>query len=92
MIFELRPICGTLQSKEVFSTPSRRKQSLTDDMIREMDDNFRKANWTEESISTLVDLVTDLERWAVIQGKFSPSLTVQKKQRIWEEIAERYFF
>ncbi|XP_052722077.1 uncharacterized protein LOC128192970 [Crassostrea angulata] len=54
-----------------------------------MDDNFRKANWAEESISILVDLVTDPERWAVIRGKFSPSLTVQKKQRVWEEIAER---
>uniref|UniRef100_K1QIK7 Myb/SANT-like DNA-binding domain-containing protein n=1 Tax=Magallana gigas TaxID=29159 RepID=K1QIK7_MAGGI len=56
-----------------------------------MEEHFRKANWTEESISILVDFVTDPERWAVIRGKFSPSLTVQKKQRVWEEIAERYF-
>uniref|UniRef100_A0A8W8J4U5 Myb-like domain-containing protein n=1 Tax=Magallana gigas TaxID=29159 RepID=A0A8W8J4U5_MAGGI len=54
-----------------------------------MEDNFRKANWTEESISILVDLVTDPERWAVIRGKFSQSLNVQKKQRVWEEIVEK---
>lgn len=54
-----------------------------------MDNLNRKANWNESSVSLLVDLVTDPERWAVIRGKFSPSLTIQKKQRVWEEIAER---
>ncbi|XP_022345688.2 uncharacterized protein LOC111138144 isoform X1 [Crassostrea virginica] len=49
----------------------------------------RKANWTDANISLLVDLVTDGERWAIIRGKFSPSLTIQSKQKVWMEITER---
>nr|XP_022308062.1 myb-related transcription factor, partner of profilin-like [Crassostrea virginica] len=50
----------------------------------------RKANWTDANISLLVDLVTDgTERWAIIRGKFSPSLTIQSKQKVWMEITER---
>ena len=49
----------------------------------------RKANWTEESVNILVDMITDAERWAIIRGKFGPSLTIQSKQKMWMEIAER---
>ncbi|XP_022320722.1 uncharacterized protein LOC111122966 [Crassostrea virginica] len=49
----------------------------------------RKANWTEESVNILVDSITDAERWAIIRGKFGPSLTIQSKQKMWMEIAER---
>ncbi|XP_061186964.1 uncharacterized protein LOC133195107 [Saccostrea echinata] len=49
----------------------------------------RKANWSEASINLLVDLVADAERWAIIRGKFGPSLTIQTKQRAWFEITER---
>ncbi|XP_062575193.1 nuclear apoptosis-inducing factor 1-like [Saccostrea cucullata] len=49
----------------------------------------RKANWSEVAIETLVDLVTDSERWAVIRGKFSPALTIHTKQKVWIDITER---
>jgi hypothetical protein len=49
----------------------------------------RKANWEEATVSLLVDLITDPERWAVIRGKFSPHLTIQKKNAVWADITER---
>jgi len=48
----------------------------------------RKLNWTQEELNILVSMVTD--RWSVIKGKFTPGLTIQKKNSCWQEIADRY--
>ena len=50
----------------------------------------RKANWEEGTVTMLVELVTDSERWATIRGKFGPSLTMQHKHAVWLDITERY--
>ena len=41
----------------------------------------RETNWTEDSVNILVDMITDAERWAIIRGKFGPSLTNKTKQK-----------
>ena len=41
----------------------------------------RKANWSDASISLLVDFVTDGEQWAIIHGKFLQSFALLYKAR-----------
>ena len=56
-------------------------------------DNDYGNQYSETELDTgrmniLVSIVTD--RWSVIKGKFTPGLTIQKKNSCWQEIADRY--
>ena len=49
--------------------------------------NKRKPNWTEEEMVVLADGVRD--RLDIIKGKFSATLTAEKKTRSWMQVVER---
>ena len=58
---------------------------VADDLTLTQTMEERKVNWTDANISLLVDLVTDDERWAIIRGKFSPTLTIQSNKKSLDE-------
>ncbi|XP_061180787.1 myb-related transcription factor, partner of profilin-like, partial [Saccostrea echinata] len=51
----------------------------------EMDVKRRKPNWTERELLALAEAVAPRSR--LLKSKISPSITVDRKQKMWSEIA-----